>query len=150
MLGVYDNFPKTIHQRTCFATAVPWKRLQQTLIKMLHEINSETVNPQAIADPAVRRYTVIFEFGIAEANDFNYLDEEETKKVLKNIWKNPLRTMDFYCAIRYYRTRKENTPKIRPLPDTLHIQQEFARNPSLSRKRTKIHVTPRYHRSNPE
>jgi hypothetical protein len=56
---------------------------------------------------------VIFEFGIAETNDFNYLDEEETKKVLRNIQKTPLQIMDFYCAIRYYRTRKEKKTPLR-------------------------------------
>lgn len=113
MLGVYENFPKIIHQRARFTASVSCKKLQQTLIKMLHEINSETVNPQRVADPAVRQCTVIFEFGIAETNDFNYLDEEETKKVLRSIQKTPLQIMDFYCAIRYYRTRNEKKTPIR-------------------------------------
>jgi len=51
--------------------------------------------------------TVILEFGIAEANNFIYLDDAETDKVLKTISKKPCQIMDFFCAVRYYKVQNE-------------------------------------------
>jgi hypothetical protein len=54
---------------------------------------------------------VILEFGIAEANNFNYLDDEEANKMLKIIQKKPLQVMDFFCALRYHKMQNgKKTP----------------------------------------
>jgi hypothetical protein len=113
MLGFYENFPTNIHKRARFATPISNKRLQQTLVQVLQAINSKTFNLEDVADPSVHQCTVIFEFGIAEANNFNYIDNEETTKTLKMINKKPLQIMDFFCAIRYYKTLKEKKTPLR-------------------------------------
>ena len=64
---------------------------------------------QKVSDPSIPQCTVIFEFGIAETNTFNYLDKEENEKLLKALEKRPLRIMDFYCAVRYYKKKNEKT-----------------------------------------
>jgi hypothetical protein len=107
MLGLYDNFPVNVHKTASFTTSISSKRLQQALIQIFNETNGKTYNLEDVADPSVPQCTVIFEFGIAEANNFNYLDNKEANKVLKVIQKKPLQIMDFYCAIRYYKTQKE-------------------------------------------
>jgi len=107
MLGFYENFPENVHKTALFAASISSKRLQQTLTQILKDINSKTFNLEDTAYPSVPKCTVIFEFGIAEANNFNYLDNEETNKVLKVIQKKPLQVMDFFCAIRYYKKQNE-------------------------------------------
>ena len=111
MLGLYENFPKTVHKTAYFSTSISNKRLQQALIQMLQKINNKNFNLKEIANPSVSQCTVILEFGIAEANNFNYLDNEETNKVLKVVQKKPLQVIDFFCALRYYRMQNgKKTP----------------------------------------
>jgi len=113
MLGLYENFPKTIHKTASFATSISNKRLQQALIQTLQQTNTKNFNLEEIANPSVPQCTVILEFGIAEANNFNYLDMEETNKVLKVIRKNPLQIMDFFCALRYYKIQNEKKTSLK-------------------------------------
>jgi ribosomal protein S13 len=107
MLGAYENFPKNIHKTAHFTTSTTNKKLQQNLIQTLKETNSQTFNLENIAEPSIPQCSVIFEFGIAETNNFNYLDEDEANKVTKIIQKKPLQIADFFCAIRYYKTQNE-------------------------------------------
>ncbi|MEM3443198.1 MAG: hypothetical protein QXM86_05020 [Candidatus Bathyarchaeia archaeon] len=111
MLGLYENFPPNVHKTLSFSTLLSNKRLQQILIQTLSEINGKTFDLKEFSDPLIPNCTVIFEFGIAEASTFNYLDAEETNKILKIIQKRPFQIMDFYCAIRYYKTQNgKRTP----------------------------------------
>jgi hypothetical protein len=103
MLGRYENFPEGVHRIELFTLALPSKKLQQKLIHVLSEINRKTFSFEEIANPTVPECTVIFEIGIAEAKNFNYMDEEETKKALNALKKEPFRMMDFFCAVRYYK-----------------------------------------------
>jgi hypothetical protein len=107
MLGLYENFPKTVHKTAFFATSTSNKRLQQALIQTFQKINNENFNLETITNPSIHQCTVILEFGIAETNNFNYLNIEETNKVLKIIQKKPLQLMDFFCALRYYKMQSE-------------------------------------------
>jgi hypothetical protein len=108
MLGYYESFPEKIHKIARFATSASNKKLQQRILKVLYKLNNEHFNLEEVAKPSVFQCTVIFEFGIAEANNFNYLDAEETSKVLKIVHKKPLQMMDFFCAIRYYMVQNKN------------------------------------------
>ncbi|MGQ9506938.1 MAG: hypothetical protein ACUVTB_03640 [Candidatus Bathycorpusculaceae bacterium] len=107
MLGFYENFPQNIHKTAHFTTSISNKRLQQTLIRILQQINTKPFKLEEIADPSIPQCTLIFEFGIAEANAFNFLSSEETNRVLKMVNKKPLQFMDFFCAIRYYKMENE-------------------------------------------
>ena len=111
MLGFYDNFPVNIHRIENFSTAFSNKKLQQRLIQVLREINRRTFSFEEIAYPTVPKCTIIFEAGLAEAKSFNYIDEEEAKKALNALRKAPFHTMDFFCAVRYYKgTADKKTP----------------------------------------
>jgi hypothetical protein len=105
MLGFYENFPQNVHKTIYATTLISNKRLQQTLIHIFQEINIKPFKLEEIADPSIPQCTVFFEFGIAEANTFNFLSSEEANKTLRVINKKPLQLMDFFCAIRYYKTQ---------------------------------------------
>ncbi|NWG10168.1 hypothetical protein HXY33_00190 [Candidatus Bathyarchaeota archaeon] len=113
MLGVYEHFPINIHKITIFSASVPSKKLQQMLTKTLSKMNKENFSSEDIAIQSLSQCTVIFESGIAEANNFNYLDEEETNKALKAIQKKPLQIMDFFCALRYYKIQNEKKTSLK-------------------------------------
>jgi hypothetical protein len=112
MLGFYDNFPLNIHRIENFSTTFSNKKLQQRLIQVLGEINHRTFSFEEIAYPTVPECTIIFETGLADAKSFNYIDEEEAKKVLNALRKSSFQTMDFFCAVRYY---KGTADKKKPL-----------------------------------
>ncbi|MEM3752899.1 MAG: hypothetical protein QXM65_08180 [Candidatus Bathyarchaeia archaeon] len=103
MLGFYEGFPVNVHKTAVFTTSISNKRLQEQMIRLFNELNTNTFNLEDVATPSIPQCTVIFEFGIAETNSFNYLDDEEVAKVLKTIHKKPLQIMDFFCIIRYYK-----------------------------------------------
>lgn len=107
MLGFYENFPENIHRKENFTSFLSSKKLQQRIIQVLLEINRKTFSFEEITHPTVPECAVIFEVGIADAESFNYMDEQETKKVLNSLKKEPFRLIDFFCAVRYYKGKAE-------------------------------------------
>jgi hypothetical protein len=105
MLGFYNNFPRSVHKILRFDTSISEKTLQKALVETFYKLNSGTFSLEEVATPSIPQCTVIFEFGVAEGDDFNYLDEEERSRLLKVIGKKPFSTMDFLCVIRYYKLR---------------------------------------------
>ena len=110
-LGFYENFPSNIHLVESFNSTLSSKQLQQRLIQVLYEINKKEFSFEEAANPTIPECKLIFEFGLADAENFNYIDEEEVKKVLNVLEKEHLRTMDFFCAIRYYKGEKKRALK---------------------------------------
>ncbi|MBS7632052.1 hypothetical protein KEJ15_00280 [Candidatus Bathyarchaeota archaeon] len=113
MLGTYAAFPQQTHKTLHYIFSISNRKLQQTLLQTLKQINLEKFLLEDITPPSTPRCTVIFELGIAENRDFCYLDDEETSEAKKIIQKSPLQVMDFLCAIRYYKTQGENTLPLR-------------------------------------
>ena len=85
-LGFYENFPTNIHRIDSFNSTLSNKQLQQKLIQVLHEVNGREFSFEEVANPTVPQGRVIFEFGLAESGDFNYIDEEETQKNTEVSW----------------------------------------------------------------
>ena len=110
-LGFYENFPPNIHLVESFNSTLSSKQLQQRLIQVLYEINKKEFSFEEAANPTIPECKLIFEFGLADAESFNYIDGEEVKKVLNVLGKEHLRTMDFFCAIRYYKGEKKRALK---------------------------------------
>ena len=110
-LGFYENFPSNIHMIESFNSTLSSKQLQQKLIQVLYEINRKEFSFEEAANPTIPECKLIFEFGLADAEGFNYVDEEEVKKVRNLLGKENLRTMDFFCAIRYYKGEKKSALK---------------------------------------
>jgi hypothetical protein len=113
MLGFYTNFPQNIHKAETFSTSVVSRKLQQTLVEVLYRLNSETLSLEEVAEPSVPSCMVIFEFGVAEDNDFNFLDDEERKRLLAALRKRPFHVLDFLCVIRYLRTMGDRKRRMR-------------------------------------
>ena len=132
MLGFYKNFPKNIHKIARFRCSASKKRIQRALTETLHKLNSKTFSLEDVANPSIPECTVIFEFGIAEDSSFNYLDRNETNKVQGIIGKKPFQFMDFFCAIRYYKTQNKKRAPLRF--DYYMLRFTF------DRKATEIHV----------
>lgn len=111
MLGFYESFPENVHIIAYFKATASKMRTQQALTQTLHKLNNETFRLEDVANPSVPQCTVVLEFGIADEVNFNYLDEKETNKALKVINKKPFKIMDFFSAIRYYKTEnRKKTP----------------------------------------
>ncbi len=137
-LGFYENFPANIHRIDQFISILSGKQLQQKLIQVFHDINIKEFSFEEVTNPTVPQGRVIFEFGIAESEGFNYIDEEELKKTLKFLTDKRLGSMDFFCSIRYYKGIGE---KKKPLKfdyyilrtifgkDTFEIQVHHERGP---------------------
>jgi len=113
MLGFYTNFPQNIHKAETFSTSILSKKLQQTLVETLYRLNDETLSLEDVAAPSIPSCKVIFEVGVAEDNDFSYLDDEERKRLLGALKKKPFQVMDFLCVIRYRRMREEKKMRMR-------------------------------------
>jgi hypothetical protein len=107
MLGVYNNFPKAVHNIADFAFSISNKRLQSALVETFYKLNNETLTLEEVATPSIPQCTVTFEFGVAEDTDFNYLDKEEKDKLLKSIRKKPFALIDFLSIVRYRKVKAE-------------------------------------------
>ncbi len=107
MFGFYEAFPHNVHKIVHFVTPISSRRLQQTLIQLLHGLNKTTLRLEDVGTPSMADSVALFEFGTAEDNGFNYLNDEETAKALKIIQKSPPQILDFLCAVRYYRIINE-------------------------------------------
>jgi hypothetical protein len=113
MLGLYENFPQNIHRKETFQTSISSKKLQQTLVETLFKLNIETLSLEEFSAPSVPGCKVIFEVGVAEGNDFSYLNNEERERLLGAIKKKPLQIMDFLCVIRYHKAQEEKKSRMR-------------------------------------
>jgi len=135
-LGFYENFPSNIHLAESFNSTLPNKQLQQRLIEVLFEVNRNEFSFEEAANPTIPDCKLIFEFGLADNDCFNYIDEEEVKKVRKQVGIENLGTIDMFCAIRYYKGEKKKALKfdyylIRTVysKETLEIQVSHKKGP---------------------
>jgi len=101
MLGKYENFPLILHFLKKFSTTANSKQLQQKLVQTLKNLNRKTCYFEEISIPTIPNSEIIFEFGIAEKENFIFLDEQETNRVLNIIRGKAV--IDFFCVIRYYK-----------------------------------------------
>jgi hypothetical protein len=72
-------------------------------VQVLRTVNTKTFTFEDFGSPSVPGCTVIFEVGIADANNFTFVDEEEEKKILSTLRDEAFGVMDVFCAIRYYK-----------------------------------------------
>jgi hypothetical protein len=126
MLGFYTNFPQNIHKAETFSTSISTKKLEQVLVETLYRLNSETLSLEEVAAPSIPDCKVIFEVGVAEGNDFNYLDSEERERLLSALNKKLFQVMDFLCVIRYNRMQEKR--KMRTRFDYYMLRLMFGEN----------------------
>jgi len=69
---------------------------------------------QTVTNTSPANCTVNFEFGVADSDTFNYLDDEELKKIQKTLkQQQALPVLDVYCVARYHLTEADG--RRRPL-----------------------------------
>jgi hypothetical protein len=120
MLGFYENFPQTIHLTETYTSPLSKKYVQEKLVHVLREVNGKTFSFEEIGSPTMSNSSVIFMFGIADTNGFKFLNEAQAKRLHEAISASSLRTMDWFCAIRYY---KNTQPKKTPLKFDYYIMR---------------------------
>jgi hypothetical protein len=106
-LGYYENFPANIHRLQKYNPTVSIKQLQQRLIRIFYEINRRNFSFEEITNPTLPGGIVFFEFGLAESEGFNFIDEEELKRAMDFLSKERVSSLDFFCSIRYYKSNGE-------------------------------------------
>jgi hypothetical protein len=112
MLGFYPNFPQNIHRAETFSTSIANKKLQQTLVETLFKLNREKLSLEEVAAPSIPGCKVAFEVGVADGNDFNFLDAEERERLIGAINRKPFQVMDFLCVIRYQNRQEERKTRM--------------------------------------
>jgi len=105
--GFYRHFPPISHKTVSFAASASDKKVQDALVKTLRKTNDKTFSLDALTDPSMENCSVVFECGVAEGNDFSFLNDEESERVQKAIRTEALQVLDIVCAVRYYRASKE-------------------------------------------
>lgn len=113
MLGFYTNFPESIHRIQIFSVSISEKKMQRALVETLHRLNSETLNLEEVAAPSIPGCKTIFEVGVADGTDFNYLDAEEKERLFQALNVKPFQVMDFLCVIRYNKMQEKRKTRIR-------------------------------------
>jgi hypothetical protein len=103
MLGSYTNFPRNIHRIETFSSSIPAKKIQKALIETMYTLNKSNFSLEDVATPSIPNCRVIFEVGVAEGNDFNYLDEDEKETLVETLNKMPFELLDFLIVVRYGR-----------------------------------------------
>jgi len=93
--------------------------LQQTLLIVFHQLNNQDLDLENITTASRPTCQVGFEFGIAEESVFNFLDEEELRRLRNSVTEKALPTLDLFCAIRYHTT--DEAGKRRPLKFDYHL-----------------------------
>ena len=102
MLGRYENFPEIIHGVARFTCESPIRRVQQTILAALHNLNHEVCGLSAIALHLPQKCEVGFELGVAEDFDFNFLDKKELDRFQRSMVEKELSTLDFFFVVRYH------------------------------------------------
>ena len=113
MLGRYENFPENIHVTMSFTSRFADQKLQRKIMATFREINRKSFSFEEIGIPIMHGCTLFFEVGMAEGKSFNYINDEETKRVLSVLKKQSFRVMDFFVAVRYYKAEDQKKTPLR-------------------------------------
>ena len=108
MLGRYENFPENIQSIAHLDGPVPLKSLQESLLLTFYHLNCETFDLGALTPYLTQDCEVSFEFGVADGDDFVFLDQKELEHCLKAVTEKELRVLDFFCVVRYHAAKKGN------------------------------------------
>ncbi|UCF58691.1 MAG: hypothetical protein JSV15_06445 [Candidatus Bathyarchaeota archaeon] len=106
MLGRYENFPETVHGIARFAPTPSIAQMQEAILHALYQLNHEICDLERIVAVSLLKCEVSFEFGVAEAEEFNYLDEEELNRFRKSVVDKTFSVLDFFCVVRYHVNKK--------------------------------------------
>jgi hypothetical protein len=99
MLGMYKNFPSTIHGATRFTHAGSVKKTQRALVAILDDLNQATCNLETITgSPGEALCEVNFEVGVGEEITFTFLEPNEVERLNQEISRKVLPVLDFHVV----------------------------------------------------
>ena len=125
MLGRFENFPIFAHRTKNFKINVPLKLVQKKIIRLLHDLNGKEVPSKRIFNGIDAGFKVIFEIGVADGANFNYLDKLELKRCLDHLKNKSFKVLDFFLVNRYYKI--DSMGRRRPLKFDYQIMRlEFS------------------------
>ncbi|HIE18998.1 TPA: hypothetical protein EYP75_04660 [Candidatus Bathyarchaeota archaeon] len=110
MEGVYENFPVLHHGIAFFSHKISTQDLQRILICLFYRVNR---GEEVFEIPVLSRHGIrmVFEIGIADGLEFNFIDEEEKNRWLSLLTNRIFETLDFIWIVRYYVSKKgKNRP----------------------------------------
>ena len=119
LLGHYDNFPKNVHKVAIFSFQDPKNAMQQAILFAFQHLNQETFDLNKIMPYLKQNFKVSFEFGIADGEDFTFLDQNELEHSLTTVTENEPDSLDFFFVIRYHRINEQG--KQIPLRFDYHV-----------------------------
>ncbi len=103
MLGAFDNFPDSIQRLDSFGLCLSSQKTQQRILERFRDVNKRIFSFEEVSNPTLHNCRVLFEFGLAENESFNFLDDEETKRATNALKKQPFQVLDFFVAVRYHK-----------------------------------------------
>ena len=119
MLGRFDRFPKNVHKVSVYNYQDPKTKLQQIVLCTLQKLNTKTFALNKIMPFFEQDYKLSFEFGIADGQDFTFLDEKQLEHTLQAVEENEMSVLDFFVVVRYH--RKDENGKQIPLRFDYHV-----------------------------
>ena len=119
MLGLYENFPETVHGVALLRYKDSAKRVQQVILCALYHLNNEIYGLDDVTPHLEQKCEVSLEFGVADGFDFNFLDKKELDQCLRSIAEKELHRLDFFFVVRYHIIREDS--KRVPLRFDYHV-----------------------------
>ena len=102
--GRFINFPSIIHGTVEISHKTSIKRLKHIVAEALRSLNGITMSRTlSVASPTgVQRGVMIFEIGVADGFNFDYLDEETLKKLSDIPERGLSSVLDILIIVSYY------------------------------------------------
>lgn len=127
MLGKFENFPNFAHKTKTFRIGDPLRTIQEKIVKSLYDLNGKEIHSNCIFSGIDSEFKIIFEIGVADGANFNYLDNSELERCLNFLKNENFEVLDFFLINRYYTADSKGRKK--PLKfDYQMIRLEFSNN----------------------
>ncbi|RLI22596.1 hypothetical protein DRO54_00700 [Candidatus Bathyarchaeota archaeon] len=113
MLGRFENFPIFVHKEKKFRINASMENFQKKILESLYKLNGKEISPKQILDGTDAGLKLIFEIGLAEGLNFNYLDNLELERCLNFLKNGVFNVLDFFVVNRYYRVDGDKRKPLR-------------------------------------
>ncbi len=111
MLGRYEEFPTHAFRSAQFVYLDSFHRLQIAMAQAMHRLNQRTIDLATITAASPPSCYVNFEFGIADTDAFQYLDQKQLSTVEKALKAQSLPILDVFCAATYHIKKEKGGDK---------------------------------------
>jgi len=101
----YYLFPRYIHEAYALYTNSGWERtVTKLIVEALYTLNNKEEDVKLSIAGKVTPITGkrVFEVGVADGHYFNFMDEDEVKKLLNLVESGLSSSLDFLVMVRYY------------------------------------------------